>query len=141
MAKKESPQIDENFMREMISEGIPRKRENATVKPEIIKDQETENVEITEHATDEKAVGRNNRKKKETEDKYEDIYFRKIDFSDRQITTITRDTHQKLSHIVSMLGGKTGTIGSYIENILRKHFEMHRDEINALCESKSKKPL
>ena len=130
MAKKESPQIDENFMREMISEGIPRKRENATVRPKIIKDQEAE-----------KAVGRNNRKKKETEDKYEDIYFRKIDFSDRQITTITRDTHQKLSHIVSMLGGKTGTIGSYIENILRKHFEMHRDEINALCESKSKIPL
>ena len=57
------------------------------------------------------------------------------------MTTITRDTHQKLSQIVSLIGGKNGTIGSYIENIIRRHFDLYRDEINTLCERKPQKPL
>ena len=147
MAKKESPKVDENFMRAMISEGIPIKRE---VMQQQAKEQENTPVQNSEDEKREKdqpqeekyaSRSRESKMKKDSKENYGETYFAKVDFSNRQMTTITRDTHQKLSQIVSLIGGKNGTIGSYIENIIRRHFDLYRDEINALCERKPQKPL
>jgi Protein of unknown function (DUF3408). len=147
MAKKESPKVDENFMRAMISEGIPIKREAMQQQAKEEGNTPVQKVEAEKHEADQPqeerytSRPRESKKKKDTEENYEDTYFAKVDFSNRQMTTITRDTHQKLSQIVSLIGGKNGTIGSYLENIIRRHFDLYRDEINALCERKPQKPL
>lgn len=151
MAKQRNgPVIDEEFMKEMISQGIPIKRnqastENVIKEPVLEKKEETQSVS-TETKKEDKMQNfdsrpRESKRKRDMEGSYIDTYFDKVDFSDRQLTTITRDTHIKLTHIVKIIGGKNGTIGSYIENIIRKHFETYKDEINTLCEQNLKKPL
>jgi len=72
------------------------------------------------------------RKRKEQPESFKEIYFRRVDFSDRQPLYITRSTHEKLMMIVNLIGGRKATIGSYVENILLQHLESYREEINRL---------
>jgi hypothetical protein len=72
------------------------------------------------------------RKRKENPEGYRDVYFRRVDFSDRQPLYITRLTHEKLMMIVNLIGGRKATISSYVENILLQHLESNREELNRL---------
>lgn len=130
-----TPQVDEDFMKEIIAQGFPmkRERETETVISEPIQEEESQREIIQ---TTEKP-----RKKKEVKNEYVEQYFERVDFSDRQLVYITRETHQRLTDIVNVIGGKQGTIGGYMENIIRAHFETYKDEINAIYTSRFKKPL
>lgn len=132
MAKKTStPQVDEEFMKEMIAQGFPMKRERER-EPEPTEElPEPEIVIIPEKP----------KRRKEIRSEYVDRYFEKVDFTDRQLIYITRETHQKLTDIVNVIGGRQGTISGYIENIIRDHFESFKEEVNALYASRFKKPL
>lgn len=129
MAKRtNSPQVDEDFMKEIIAQGFPKKRETEILasisdeqQPELLHDKP--------------------KKRKNINQEYVEQYFQKVDFSDRQLIYITRDTHRKLTDIVNVIGGKHGTLSGYIENIVCEHFETHKEEINTLYSSKFKKPL
>lgn len=130
MAKQtKTPQVDENFMKEVIAQGFPMKRER---EPEPI---------VEEPIQEPEPLPEKPRKRKEVQSEYVERYFEKVDFSDRQLVYITRETHQRLTDIVNVMGGKQGTIGGYMENIIREHFETHKDEINAIYTSRFKKPL
>lgn len=126
MAKQtNNPQVDEDFMKEVIAQGFPMKRERA---PEpIVQEQEP---------TAEKP-----KKRKELSNDYIERYFERVDFADRQLIYITRETHKKLTDIVNVIGGRQGTISGYIENIIREHFDTHKDEVNTIYASRFKKPL
>lgn len=141
MAKQNStPKVDEDFMKELISQGFPMKREKpAFTEPyEVEPEMEEVKEEIKPLTTKPREP---KRRKEQQEGSFSDIFFEKVDFSNRQMTTITRETHQKLTDIVNSLGGKNATIGSYIENIIRKHFENYKEEINALYANQFKSPL
>ena len=130
MAKQTTtPQVDEDFMKEVIAQGFPMKRER---EPEPIVEEPRQEPEL---------VPEKPRKRKEVQSEYVERYFERVDFSDRQLVYITRETHQRLTDIVNVMGGKQGTIGGYMENIIREHFEAHKDEINAIYTSRFKKPL
>lgn len=130
MAKQTTtPQVDEDFMKEIIAQGFPMKRER---EPEPIVEEPIQEPELLPEKP---------RKRKEVQSEYVERYFEKVDFSDRQLVYITRETHQRLTDIVNVMGGKQGTIGGYMENIIREHFETHKDEINAIYTSRFKKPL
>lgn len=130
MAKQTTtPQVDEDFMKEVIAQGFPMKRER---EPESI---------VEEAIQEPEPLPEKPRKRKEVQSEYVERYFEKVDFSDRQLVYITRETHQRLTDIVNVMGGKQGTIGGYMENIIREHFENHREEINAIYTSRFKKPL
>lgn len=136
MAKQtSSPQVDEDFMKEIIAQGFPMKRERepqtAISEPPPAKEPLVETPQATEKP----------RKRKEVQSEYVEQYFERVDFTDRQLVYITRETHQRLSDIVNVIGGKQGTIGGYMENIIREHFETHKDEINTIYASRFKKPL
>ncbi|MCP3894089.1 MAG: DUF3408 domain-containing protein [Bacteroides sp.] len=132
MAKKISaPQVDEDFMKEMIAQGFPMKRERDPEPPQDVPEPEPPIEPIPEKL----------KRRKEIRSEYVDRYFEKVDFTDRQLIYITRETHQKLTDIVNVIGGKQGTISGYIENIIRDHFESFKEEVNALYTSKFKKPL
>lgn len=128
MAKQTTlPQVDEDFMKEMIAQGFPMKRESAPV--------------LTEPQPEPEPIPEKPKRKKEVSSEYVEQYFSKVDFTDRQLIYITRETHQKLTDIVNVIGGRQGTISGYLENIIREHFETHKDEVNSLYSSRFKKPL
>ena len=142
MAKQNGgmPKIDENFMKELISQGVPAKRENLPDDAplpggEKVITQEGQQEEVVQV---EKPTPR--RRKGGTGD-YRETYFQKVELADRQPLYVSRSTHEKLMRIVTVIGGRKVTVSSYVENILLRHFEQYQDEINALYESHFQKPF
>ena len=131
MAKQSGgmPKIDEDFMKELISQGVPSKQDNDKMNDVP---QETETVQV------EKTT---NRKRKGGSGDYRETYFQKVELTDRQPLYVSRSTHEKLMRIVTVIGGRKVTVSSYVENILLRHFEQYQDEINTLYESHFQKPF
>ena len=120
------PKIDEDFMRELISQGVPGKPDGG--KPD----------DTPQEAQAEKPTPR---KRRNSPGDYRETYFRKVELTDRQPLYVSRTTHEKLMRIVTVIGGRKVTVSSYVENILTRHFEQYQDEINALYESNFQKPF
>lgn len=149
MAKQNGgkPQIDENFMKELISQGLPMKKQET---PSVTETElEVPNIPATtpeqepkpETAKEEKAVKEPARRKKTVSGDYRETYFARVDLTDRQPLYVSRTTHEKLMKIVTVIGGRKATVSSYVENILLRHFDQYQDEINELYESKFEKPF
>ena len=49
----------------------------------------------------------------------------------RQGVYIDKELHQKISVIVGIAGKRQLTVGNYIDNVLKEHFEKHADEVKA----------
>lgn len=146
MAKQSGgmPKIDENFMKELISQGVPAKRENQPDDAplpsgeKIITQEGKQEGQHTETVQVEKPTPR---KRKGGTDDYRETYFQKVELADRQPLYVSRTTHEKLMRIVTVIGGRKVTVSSYVENILLRHFDQYQDEINALYESHFQKPI
>ena len=129
--KKLSPEEAAKKLQGMVSLGIPDTQfSGQTISTEplpetIEKPEQEETLPIPSPAR---------RKRREQPENFKDTYFRRVDFSDRQPLYITRSTHEKLMMIVTIIGGRKATIGSYVENIMLQHLESHREEINRLFE-------
>lgn len=154
MAKQNGgkPQIDEDFMKEIISQGLPVKiQETPTVTIPTEVKAETPDIPVnvpehepkreTETAKEEKTAKEPARRKKTVSGDYRETYFGRVDLTDRQLLYVSRTTHEKLMKIVTVIGGRKATVSSYVENILLRHFEQYQDEINELYESKFEKPF
>lgn len=143
MAKQSGgkPQIDEDFMKEIISQGLPVKKQetpSVTVKTEI---ETPDKPEIKTEPKEEKTLKEPARRKKNAPGDYRATYFMRVDLTDRQPLYVSRATHEKLMKIVTVIGGRKATVSSYVENILLRHFDQFQDEINELYESKFEKPF
>lgn len=135
MAKQRLSDVNEDFMKDIISQGIPIGGDSLVrqnIKPMLEEEEIPVRVE---------PKPRESKKRKEQELSYVEEYLKKVDFEDRQMITITRQTHTTLNHIINIIGGKQTTLGGYIENIVRKHFELYKDEINRLCQEQPTKPI
>lgn len=147
MAKQSGgkPQIDEDFMKEIISQGLPVKKQetpSAAMETEIeTPDKTDDKTDKQETAREEKTVKEPARRKKNASCDYRETYFIRVDLTDRQPLYVSRTTHEKLMKIVTVIGGRKATVSSYVENILLRHFEQFQDEINELYESKFEKPF
>lgn len=149
MAKQNGgkPQIDEDFMKEIISQGLPVKKQETPLVVEA--EVEVPNIPATppgqepkpETAKEEKVVKEPARRKKNVSGDYRETYFARVDLTDRQPLYVSRTTHEKLMKIVTVIGGRKATVSSYVENILLRHFDQYQDEINELYESKFEKPF
>ena len=143
MAKQSGgkPQIDEDFMKEIISQGLPVKKQetpSVTVKTEI---ETPDKPEIKTEPKEEKTLKEPARRKKNAPGDYRETYFMRVDLTDRQPLYVSRTTHEKLMKIVTVIGGRKATVSSYVEYILLRHFDQFQDEINELYESKFEKPF
>lgn len=150
MAKQSGgkPQIDEDFMKEIISQGLPvKKQETPSAKVETNvetpdrPDEKPDKANKPETAKEEKAVKEPAHRKKNAPGDYRETYFMRVDLTDRQPLYVSRATHEKLMKIVTVIGGRKATVSSYVENILLRHFDQFQDEINELYESKFEKPF
>ena len=136
MAKQTTiPKVDENFMREVISQGFPMKKESSNEKElsTIIKEDEP--------AIETPKIKEPQKRRRTEQSEYRENYFEKVDLTDRQSIYISRETHLTLLSIVNVIGGHKANISSYVENIILHHLESHKDEINNLYENKFKKPI
>lgn len=149
MAKQNGgkPQIDEDFMKELISQGLPMKKQETPLVAETkVETPDTpanvpEQEPKVETVKEEKAVKEPARRKKTVSGDYRETYFGRVDLTDRQPLYVSRTTHEKLMKIVTVIGGRKATVSSYVENILLRHFDQYQDEINELYESKFEKPF
>lgn len=149
MAKQSGgkPQIDEDFMKEIISQGLPvKKQETPLAEVEIPgkpddKPETADKEKIKAEPKEEKTVKEPARRKKNAPGDYRETYFMRVDLTDRQPLYVSRATHEKLMKIVTVIGGRKATVSSYVENILLRHFDQFQDEINVLYESKFEKPF
>lgn len=121
-------------MKELISQGVPAKRENL---PDDAPLPGGEKV-ITQEGQQEEVVRVEKptpRRRKGGTGDYRETYFQKVELADRQPLYVSRTTHEKLMRIVTVIGGRKVTVSSYVENILLCHFEQYQEEINTLYES------
>ncbi len=144
MAKQEKVQVDEDFMKQIISQGLPVKQEIPTKivskepdTPEVIQ----ETMEEPVRQPEEKPIREATRRKKSTPADYREIYFQKIELPDRQPIYVSRSTHEKLMKIVRVIGERKATISSYVETIILHHFEQYQDEINELYRKTLERPI
>ena len=146
MAKQSGgmPKIDEDFMKELISQGVPAKRENLPDDAPLPGGEKVITQEGQQEGQQEEVVRVENptpRRRKGGTGDYRETYFQKVELADRQPLYVSRTTHEKLMRIVTVIGGRKVTVSSYVENILLRHFEQYQDEINTLYESHFQKPV
>jgi len=136
MAKQTTiPKVDEDFMREVISQGFPMKKESLKGKEISVIIKEDKPVVKTPKS-------KNPPKQKQIEQTdYMETFFEKINLTNRQQVSISRETHLTLFSIVSMIGGHGATISSYIENIILQHLENYKEELKDMYETQCKKPI
>lgn len=126
MSKKVKPVIDESFMREMISQGLSGGKETETSQPKKKK-------EKPKPIPRKRVVVDKNTETHQTD--YEKTYFQKLELPDRQSVYVSRETHEKLMRITSVLGKGRVTVSGYVESIIQNHFEEHKEEVNRLYEA------
>ncbi|MDL2239158.1 DUF3408 domain-containing protein [Bacteroidales bacterium OttesenSCG-928-K03] len=133
---KQNIEIDEDFMKEIISQGLPSKAN-------IVKETTAKETSPEESAGEEsnKAESKSLKKKKNIQQDYCEMFFKKVEIADRRPMYVDRITHEKLIKIVGVIGGRKATLSSYVENIIKKHFEQYIDDINSLYQSQIEKPL
>ena len=107
MAKQTNiPKVDEDFMREVISQGLPMKRD-ATIENErtIIIDENESAIELLD------VIEAPNQEQTEKVD-YCETYFEKVDLTYRQSLCITKETHLTLLNVVNMIGGRKANLSN-----------------------------
>lgn len=141
MAKQEKVQVDEDFMKEIISQGLPMKQEiqpkTISKEPKVIQETMAEPIRQPEA----KPIRETTRRKKSTPADYRETYFLKMELPDRQPIYVSRSTHEKLMKIVMVIGERKATVSSYVETIILNHFDQYQDEINELYKKTFESPI
>ncbi|ASV79764.1 conjugal transfer protein TraB [Elizabethkingia anophelis] len=132
--KKAKPEIDEEYLMNIIADGV--KKEGLNVPPEPPKKPEPEKVREPE-----KPVGREkSRSKKASEADYEQLFFKRAETNARngKSVYIRPDFHERLSRIVQVIGEDKITIYAYLDNLLEYHFQEFGEDITKSFNAKYK---
>ena len=81
------------------------------------------------------------RRKNPAKGDYISLFMHRNDLYDRKAIYISKELQDKLSEIVLFIRKREMTLGMYVENILLKHLEDYKEEINRLSEKNFKKLL
>jgi len=135
MAKQTNiPKVDENYIKEVISQGFPLKQDITNRNERVI-------IKVNEQAIEIPKINEAVKRIYTSQTNYREIYFERVNFTDRQPLWLTRKTHLTLLKIVNVIGGRRATLSSYVENIILQHLESHKEEINDLYENKFERPI
>ena len=63
---------------------------------------------------------------------FKQTFMHEVDIRGRSALYVSQETKCKIQEVVRKIGGEHMTLTSYVENILRQHFELYKDEINRL---------
>lgn len=140
-------EVDEDFMKEIISQGLPAKREVPSKTEQEMQEIPTESEVVqvaaveTARQPEAKPIKETTRRKKNSPADYRETYFQKMELPDRQPIYVSRSTHEKLMKIVMVIGERKATVSSYVETIILHHFDQHQDEINELYKQTFESPI
>ena len=143
MAEKNKGAIDPVAIRELISQGIPMKKKESEMIPPATVEEVDESVSETrkEEVLEEPQLPIRTRRKHTAKGDYISLFMHRNDLYDRKAIYISRELQGKLSEIVLFIRKREMTLGMYVENILLKHLEDYKEEINRLSEKNFKKLL
>ncbi|MDR3057825.1 MAG: DUF3408 domain-containing protein [Prevotella sp.] len=138
--KKQGTGIDTNaFIRQVsvagITDNIP-----PTAQPFLDENEETNEQETVSspNETEKQSV---RRKKNQNNIDYPAVFLSRYELKNRQGIYIEKETNETIKRIVHNIGSERLTVSGFIENVLKHHFELYKDEINNLYESKFSKPI
>jgi len=133
MAKRETFEGNEDYLKDMMAGDVPRIRQNNNIK----------NAEEEETAGDEEPepqVSTVAKPKKKHAADYEQLFLKPNMPGNRKQTYISANVMDKINRYLPVLN-RNLSIAGHIDNILLHHLEQYKDEINRLYELKSQKPL
>lgn len=126
--KKSKPEIDEEFLMNIIADGV--KKDGLNIPPEPPQKQEPEKPVVREKS----------RIKKNSEADYENLFFKRAETNARngKSVYIRPDFHERLSRIVQVIGEDKITIYAYLDNLLEYHFQEFGEDITKSFNDKYK---
>lgn len=77
-------------------------------------------------------IPKENPRRRRSSADYGTVFLQRNEIKTRQCVYISREVHNKISKIVNIIADKEITVGGYIDTVLMKHLEQHKDEINEL---------
>ena len=135
MVKKTSEQnpVDEAYLRSLMA-GSPPERVTPSVPQKGETDRETAEETKTEFEAEEMPEKAASKTLKAALAEFMRRFLTPYKCEGRQGGYIDKELHQKISVIVGIAGKRQLTVGNYIDNVLREHFEKHSDEVKAYCQ-------
>ena len=142
MVEKNKGAIDPVAIRELISQGIPmKKKESEMIPPATVEEVDASVSETRKEVSEEPQLPIRTRRKNPAKGDYISLFMHRNDLYDRKAIYISKELQDKLSEIVLFIRKREMTLGMYVENILLKHLEDYKEEINRLSEKNFKKLL
>ena len=142
MVGKNKGAIDPVAIRELISQGIPmKKKESEMIPPATVEEVDASIPETRKEVSEEAQLPIRTRRKNPAKGDYISLFMHRNDLYDRKAIYISKELQDKLSEIVLFIRKREMTLGMYVENILLKHLEDYKEEINRLSEKNFKKLL
>ena len=111
------------------------------IPPAVVEEEDESVSETPKEALEEPQLPIRTRRKNPTKGDYISLFMHRNDLYDRKAIYISRELQDKLSEIVLFIRKREMTLGMYVENILLKHLEDYKEEINRLSEKNFKKLL
>lgn len=135
MAKKTSGQnpVDEAYLRSLMADSPPEKV-TPSIPPKEDTDRETAEKAKTGSEVEEMPEKAASKTLKAAQAEFMRRFLTPYKCEGRQGVYIDKELHRKISVIVGIAGKRQLTVGNYIDNVLREHFEKHSDEVKAYCQ-------
>lgn len=113
----------------MLLNALSRRSQENTRRPP---DTGTEAAVKEEKNTSVPDIPKENPRRRRSSADYGTVFLQRNEIKTRQCVYISREVHNKISKIVNIIADKEITVGGYIDTVLMKHLEQHKDEINEL---------
>ena len=140
MARKNKVEVDEEAMRRMIAGLVPQTVD--VVQPEQPPDEppaETSPPPSKERTTGHSTESR--RRRTVVVPEFEPTFRSLLDIHIRGALYVSLETKRKILEVVKKIGGERMTATSYVEQILRQHLDLYKEEINRIYKERSTKDL
>lgn len=142
MAEKNKGKVDPVAIRELISQGIPmKKKESEMAASAAVEEKRNDMIEVPQETVEESPSPLRTRRRNVAKGDYVSLFMHRNDLFDRKAIYISKELQDKLAEIVLFIRKREMTLGMYVENILLKHLEDYKEEINRLSEQNFKKLL
>ena len=147
MAKKTKVEVDEGLVRQVIAGQLPLTtkvtreiedpaQQEPQAEPDVAaRDSGEETQDIPTPAPEPR------RRRTMVIPDFEQTYMTRHDIHVRSALYVSIDTKRKVLDVVKKIGSEYMTATSYVENIMRQHLELYKDDINRIYKQKSTKNL
>ncbi|NEW81784.1 MAG: DUF3408 domain-containing protein [Mariniphaga sp.] len=121
----------EDYIKRLIAGNYATSKKEAKEEPVSQSESAPEEEQVPIEASSEKPKELTKRKHNVAPD-YKEAFLQKKEIKTRQCVYISQQVHDVISKIVRVIADKEISVGGYIDSVLLKHLDEHRDEINDL---------